>query len=104
MQVCVEVDVFSRSPLALDRGELLKIVPRRLLHARLGREIIGVIGRQIDAEIRKSGVIVARYPPYERVDIHIVRVDERYEHAKWLVALGRALLQKIDRTLAARNA
>jgi hypothetical protein len=54
VQVCVEVDVFPGSRLAVERRELPKIIARRFLHARLGREIVGVVRREIDPEIAKA--------------------------------------------------
>ena len=99
VEIGIEVHVFAFRLGCLERCEVVVAGARRPLDAGLLQQVVVVVGRQLDAEIGKILMPVARLLPTGRVDIDVVRVDQRYEQAKWLAQPGRAILQKVDDAL-----
>jgi len=62
--------------------------------------IIGIVGWQLDIEVRKVFVSVAGLFPDARIGPDIVRIDERDQQTKRLAELRCPILQKIDETFA----
>src|SRR5271157_437155 len=95
------VDVVLLRLRPVERSEFVVIVARYLLDARLGRQVIGIVGRQLDAEMGEVLTLVADLLPggrrhqVARVGSDVMRVDQGHEQAEWI---GRsfAALQELD--------
>jgi hypothetical protein len=94
VEIGIEVHIFALRLSRLERREVVVAGARRPLDAGLLQEVVAIVGRQLDTEIGKVLMPVARLLPTGRVDIDVVRVDQRYEQAKRLAEPGARFFRK----------
>src|SRR5580693_604450 len=92
VQVRVEIYVFAARLRGFDRRGLVEGVARGRLDARLGREIVVIVGRHFDAEVNEGITLVAGHLPDIWIDVNVVRIYQRNEQAERFAQLGRTIL------------
>ena len=106
VEIRVEVDIVRLRLRAIQWRELVVGIAGHFLDLRFGRQIVGVVRRQLDAEVGEVVAPVTGLLPCWRlhvapwVDADIVRVHQRYEHAERLVPLRCTLFQEFNDALA----